>query len=136
MDLGFAHVCIKTGDLGATERFYTGVLGLEKVFNFCRDGKPCGFYLRISDRQFIEVFDDGGVENRRPAIAHICLETHDLDLALGELKAHGIATTDKKLGCDKSYQTWFKDPNGIDIELHEYTDRSAQLTGEDVSVDW
>ena len=44
MELSFAHVCIKTGDLGATERFYTGVLGLEKVFSFCRDGKTSAPY--------------------------------------------------------------------------------------------
>ena len=58
------------------------------------------------------------------------------DAAQRELAAHGITTSEKKLGGDKSWQIWFKDPNGMDIELHQYTDASAQVTGKDVAVNW
>lgn len=57
MKLAYAHICIKTEKLDETEAFYTKVLGLEKVYNFTKNKKIFGFYLRISDMQFIEVFE-------------------------------------------------------------------------------
>ncbi len=135
MKLAYAHICIKTEDLDKTEEFYTQVLGLEKVFNFTKGRKRLGFYLRISDMQFIEVCEANNISHTPASISHLCLETDKIDDIKERLNSCDIDTTDKKLGCDNSYQIWFKDPNGIDIELHEYTDKSSQITGKDVEVD-
>jgi hypothetical protein len=35
------------------------------------------------------------------------------------------------MGHDQSWQAWLADPNGITIELHEYTDKSSQVLGSD-----
>jgi glyoxylase I family protein len=136
MKLTYAHICINTEDLDKTEEFYTQVLGLEKVYNFTKNKKVFGFYLRISGMQFIEVFKANNISNTPASIRHLCLETDNIDGMKERLNNHDIDTTEKKLGSDNSYQIWFKDPNGIDIELHEYTDKSSQITGEDVEVDW
>ena len=134
MELKFAHICISTRDLAATVRFYTEALGLEKVFNFVRNGEVTGVYLRISDMNFIEVFEAPDVENHPSSISHLCLETGDIDTTTSELRDRGIKVTDKKTGADGSYQVWLEDPNGIQIELHQYTESSSQITGADVTV--
>ena len=134
MELKFAHICIRTRDLAETVRFYTEALGLEKVFNFLRNGEVMGAYLRISDMNFIEVFEVPDVENHPSSISHLCLETDDIDAAATELRSRGVKVTDRKTGADGSYQVWFADPNGIQIELHQYTESSSQITGTDVTV--
>lgn len=136
MKLEYAHICIKAKNLAETEHFYTQVLGLEKAFTFRKGAKAIGCYLRLNGTEFIEVFEDPAAANAPSVMAHLCLRTYDIDAARRTLQAHGIAVTEKKMGCDQSWQIWFKDPNGMDIELHEYTDASAQLTGKDVAVDW
>ena len=136
MRLAIAHVCIHTRDLAATEAFYTGALGLTKVFDFTKNGQVKGCYLRLAERSFIEVFEVDEASAPRSALAHLCLETDDIDGMKARLEAHGVATTEKKKGCDDTYQIWFKDPNGIDIELHEYTDTSAQHNPRDLEMDW
>ncbi len=136
MTLGIAHVCIHTRDLKATETFFTEALGMTKHFDFTKNGAVRGCYLELSAGAFIEIFEveDAG---RGPApLAHLCLETDDIDGMKARLEAHGVATTEKKKGCDDTYQIWFKDPNGIDIELHEYTATSAQRIPRDLEMDW
>ncbi|TIP51868.1 MAG: VOC family protein, partial [Mesorhizobium sp.] len=44
--------------------------------------------------------------------------------------------TPKKLACDDTYQAWITDPNGVRIELFEYTAKSAQFAGGDRVADW
>ncbi|MBN2739181.1 MAG: VOC family protein [Spirochaetales bacterium] len=137
MKTALAHVCIKVKNLEETLKFYQDILGFRKVFDFTHKGRLHGFYLEIGQRQFLECFDERSGGN--PAISplsHICLETDDIDSMKQRLEAHGIEVSEKKLGGDQTYQVWFKDPDGIDIEFHQYTDKSSQFTGEPVEVDW
>ena len=129
-----AHLCLHTQDLDATLAFYSDALGLEKAFDFERQGKPFGYYLKLGANTFLEVFegDPGAVGN----INHLCLETDDLDATLARLGEHGIAFTDKKLGADRSWQSWITDPSGVRIELHQYTDQSAQFRGGTCIATW
>jgi catechol 2,3-dioxygenase-like lactoylglutathione lyase family enzyme len=135
MALSIAHVCIKTADLVKTETFFIEGLGMTKVFDFKKGNRRVGCYLKMSRRHYIEIFE-APEENGRSPIAHLCLETDDIDAMIQRLNRFGVKTTEKKMGCDSTYQTWFKDPNGIDIEVHQYTDKSAQLLGGDVEIDW
>lgn len=131
-----AHVCLFSRDLERTRRFYCDGLGLSVQFRFMRQGEPFGFYLKVSDSQFIEVFyrdePSGGVAQ----IGHICLETDDLEALRRDLTAKGIETTEPKLGSDHSWQMWLRDPDGTAIEFHQYTAQSTQYTGGDCIVTW
>ena len=129
-----AHVCIHTTNLTKTEHFYCQALGLKKQFEFVRNDKPFGFYLRLGNHSFIEVFagDPGEVGN----INHLALEVTSIDEIAQTLKAHGYEISEKKMGGDHSWQAWTADPSGIRIELHEYTAQSMQLTGGVCHVDW
>lgn len=125
---GLAHVCLSSTDLEATERFYGEGLGLKKAFDFIREGKVIGFYFELPRNGFIEVFKRDEVEARASQpISHFCLEVDDIDQIGTQLAAQGYEVTAKTLGADSSWQCWTKDPSGVRIEFHQYTERSSQI---------
>jgi lactoylglutathione lyase/glyoxylase I family protein len=128
---GFAHVCLSATDLAAVERFYCGGLGLKKAFDFIRNDRVIGFYLELSQGEYIEVFqrDEIDVKANSP-IQHFCLEVDDMEQIGLRLTENGYDVTQKKLGADKSWQMWTTDPTGVRIEFQQYTDRSSQITHE------
>ncbi|WP_027054669.1 VOC family protein [Mesorhizobium erdmanii] len=132
-----AHVCIFANDLDETRHFYKDVLGMDTQFNFLRDGKVFGFYLNCGGRSHVEVFrKDGARFSEMDQINHFCLEVEDIDAAIAHIKSKGVAVTARKLACDDTCQAWLSDPNGVKIELFEYTAKSAQFTGGDRVADW
>ena len=129
-----AHLCLISKDLAATERFYTTALGLKKAFDFLSKGTITGFYLAVRDDSFIEVFlTDQTPDGKSSAIQHFCLEVDSIDEISDRVKKAGYAITDKQMGSDQSWQAWLTDPNGVRIELHEYTPASSQITRTDVN---
>jgi len=132
-----AHVCIFAQDLEATRSFYRDVLGLDTRFNFLRDGRIFGFYLDCGGRSHVEVFEKAEASySERNQINHFCLEVEDIEAAVAHIRSKGVAVTAKKLACDDTWQVWTTDPNGVKIELFEYTAKSAQFTGGDRVADW
>ncbi len=130
-----AHICISTNSLDETEKFYCSCLGLSKKFNFIRDGKVVGYYLQINENNFIEVFlTDANSSEQEPLVKHFCLEVDDIDKTIEEIGNFGVSVTDKKMGDDNTWQAWLTDPNGIKIELHQYTDKSSQVVGSDCVI--
>lgn len=129
-----AHVCIHTVDLEATAKFYCDGLGLEKGFEFVKDDSPFGYYLKLGEQSFIEVFqgEPGEVGN----INHLAIEVEDLDQVIQRLREHGYEVGDKTMGADHSWQAWTADPSGVRIEFHEYTEDSMQLKGGVCHVNW
>ncbi|MBN1562442.1 MAG: VOC family protein [Anaerolineae bacterium] len=132
-----AHLNIISTDLAASEHFYCTILGLEKAFEFHKEGELFGFYIKTGDMTFIEIFtSDEAAKVERPLIHHLCLETDDLDAVIASVRAQGGAITDKKRGTDQSWQAWTTDPNGVAIEIMQYTEDSSQYTGRDCIVNW
>ncbi len=134
---GIAHICLLSADLELTEKFYVGVLGMKKKFDFLRSGHTIGFYLEAAPGQFLEVFQKSERElEKSSALTHFCLEVNDIHAASHHLHRHGIDHQAPRLGSDQSWQLWFNDPDGIAIELHQYTPESSQLTGMPCQVNW
>lgn len=132
-----AHACIFAHDIDETADWYSRVLGMEKVFNFLRDGKSFGYYLDAGGRTHVEVFHKDDSEfTERNQINHICLEVENMDEAIAHIRAQGVEATDKMNGCDDTWQSWITDPNGVKIELFEYTSESAQFVGRDRVAHW
>ena len=131
-----AHVAIETHDLEKTELFYCGVLRLKKQFSFLKNGKQVGFYIKVSDRSFLEVFQTENMPAGKSALTHYCFETDNIEQAHNYLCSVGISTSEINKGCDSTLQFWFEDPNGIAMEFHQYTYESSQLTGKSVEIDW
>ena len=110
---------------------------MDTRFNFLRDGRIFGFYLDCGGRSHVEVFEKSEARySEANQINHFCLEVEDIDAALVHIRSKGVEITPKKLACDDTYQAWISDPNGVKIELFEYTDKSAQFAGRDRVADW
>ena len=131
----FAHLCIHTNNLEETEKFYCDLLGFSKKFDFIKEGSLFGIYIDLGNGNFLEFFHSKEKMNNGP-IQHFCFEVENLDLTMEKLKKAGLEVTEKKFGTDKSWQFWITDPNGIPIEIQQYTEESSQFTGENCSVDW
>ena len=131
-----AHVCLNVTDLQRSLAFYKK-LGLKERFDFTRRGRDFGRYLEISEKNYLELFEEprqGAVINN--GLAHFCLETEDLPALMAHLNAQGVAFTPKKVGPDHTAQIWLEDPDGNRFEVHEYTPQSMQLVGGSVEADW
>ena len=132
-----AHVCIHSRDLERTQEFYCDTLGMKKKFDFVKGEELIGFYLEVGQGHFIEVFKgDTAAEPQGRRIMHFCLEVGDIDGVRERLISRGIGASEKKMGCDGSWQIWCKDPDGIDMEFHQYTPESSQGTGARCLVNW
>ena len=109
---------------------------MEKLFNFVLRKEVIGFYLKAANETFLEVFRDGaaapGAERR--TLHHFCLQTDVLADLRQRLVDRGYAPREIIMGADQSPQFWVQDPNGLEIEFQEYTDKSSQLTGHDVEL--
>lgn len=132
-----AHVCIGAKNLDAVEKLYCGALGFSKRFDFIKNDKVVGFYLHAGDDTFLEVFHADEVPWHGSPIRHLCLETDDLDAVLAKVKAQGYKVGEKKLGADHTWQFWIQDaPDGVAIEVQQYTKESCQHTGKACVVNW
>jgi len=69
-------------------------------------------------------------------IMHFCLESTDIDDLVQMLDSQGILHTDKKMGCDNTWQVWLTDPDGNAFEVHQYTKDSMQRIGGEAEIDW
>ncbi|WIJ23593.1 VOC family protein [Devosia sp. RR2S18] len=71
-------------------------------------------------------------------INHICLETEDIDGFIEAVRSKGAEITDKKLGVDGTWQAWMADPNGVKLEIFQYTEDSMQFgpRGAECQVNW
>lgn len=131
-----AHVCLNVRDLNASLAYYTAI-GFTVKFKFTRKNTLFGAYLEIAPGSYLEIFETTETLEAQPrGIAHFCLETDDIDGFISRCAAEKIAVTPKKLGCDHTWQVWLKDPDGNAFEVHEYTAKSSQRTGESVEADW
>ena len=130
-----AHVCIETNDLEKTETFYR-ILSLKRQFDFKNlQGELVAFYLAFNNNTYVEVIKT--TKPKRPGlIRHFAIEVDDIDAAHQTLLEHGIDVTEKELGIDNTWMITCTDPNGVFIELHEYTADSLQLVGGVCEVDY
>ena len=131
-----AHVCLETADLEGTKSFYCDVLGMSTQFEFIKNGELFGYYLKICEGNYLEIFSIDKLPRGKSPIKHICLETGNIDVIISSLDSNGIEHNEKTMGCDNTWQVWCKDPSGIDIEFHQYTPQSLQLIGGECTVTW
>lgn len=132
-----AHVCIFARDLAETEAFYRDVLGIPVKFDFTRNDARFGFYLDAGGRTNVEVFLNPEASYAGSnQINHLCLEVASIEDAVAHIRGRDVEVSDPKFGVDDTWQAWVTDPNGVKIELFEYTDKSAQFLGGDRVANW
>ena len=128
MITGIAHLCFVVQDLERSVSFYCDQLGLTPGFDYHNEhGEWYGKYIHVGQRTFIELFKaDVGPPVPAPSYRHVCLEVDDLEGTVAELRSSGVEVSEPELGKDRSWQAWLTDPDGNQIELHQYTRESKQ----------
>lgn len=135
MIVRLAHVCIETNNLEATEKFYTA-LGARRQFEFRnKRGALVGMYLYFGENSYIEVIKVSKVRIEG-AVRHFALEVEDVNAVYETLIGRGIEATPATLESDHTLMVTCHDPNGIFIELQQYTANSMQKVGGVCEVDY
>ena len=110
---GIHHVNITVGDRDEAMAFYCGLLGLTE-----RSDRPDfpfpGAWLDVGAQQFHLVVGTP----RAPDGDHVAIVVDDLDVAVAEVSAAGLAVTSIR-AAGTSRQAFVRDPWGNRIELHE-----------------
>jgi catechol 2,3-dioxygenase-like lactoylglutathione lyase family enzyme len=89
---GIAHVALRVHDLAASRAFYQS-LGFEEAFDLRRDNIPYESFIKINDRQFIELYPVTE-KDPDPAFLHLCFESDDIQSIHDDYALHGLNPTD------------------------------------------
>jgi glyoxylase I family protein len=111
--VGVHHVSINVRDVDEALRFYVDRLGL-----VLRGDRP--------DFGFAGAWLDAGgqqvhlIEGEPPAAVgqHFAVQVHEIDAAIAELRAQGVAVSDASV-VGTGRQAFLSDPSGNGVELHQ-----------------
>ncbi len=119
-----AHWALKVHDLERSLTFYRDTLGFEEMMRitYPETGKLMLVYLRVTDRQYVELFPNGqgtvAPDEDTTSMHHVCLQVDSIADVAASLKKLGVPLfRDAKLGLDGNNQCWIKDPDGNRIEF-------------------
>lgn len=117
---GVAHIAIFSKDVEASRAFYTGLLGFQEAFKtFQPDGKLSLTFIKINDRQFIELFPER--EPLSDRMAHFAVEVDDAEAMRAYLASKGITVPERvPKGRTGNLNFTIKDPDGRGIEFVQY----------------
>jgi catechol 2,3-dioxygenase-like lactoylglutathione lyase family enzyme len=125
--IGFHHTAIRSANIDASIRFYTGVLGL-KVRITWGEGKTRAAMIDAGDGNYVEVFArDEKFDPMGGTILHFALRTDDCTAMLEQVRAAGAEITmePKEIVIDSSAGpvpvkiAFFKGPDGEIVELFQ-----------------
>jgi catechol 2,3-dioxygenase-like lactoylglutathione lyase family enzyme len=115
---GIAHVAIRVSDLNRSRDFYKK-LGYEEAFAFTKDGVTTESFLKVNDRQFIEMYPQ-----QQPSQAigfmHVCFAGADLEALNREYLARGLTPTPVKRAGAGNLLFTMVGPEKQNIEYTQY----------------
>jgi lactoylglutathione lyase len=96
--VGVAHIGLKTDDMEAARKFYTGVLGFQEPFSLDKPpAEGTGLlltYFKVNDHQYIEVFPELK-DPKEDRLSHISFETTDAEQLRAYLASKGVKVPEK-----------------------------------------
>ncbi len=115
---GIAHAAIRVADLDKSRAFYEK-LGFEEAFSMSRDGKPTQSFIKVNDRQFIELYPQ-----MKPTDAigfmHVCFESAEIEALNRTYLARGLTPLPvRKAGAGNLLFT-MEGPEKQNIEYTQY----------------
>ncbi len=124
---GVAHVAIFAADIDKTRAFYKDFLGYGEPFDLKNpDGSLSLTFLKINDRQYIEVFPEK--EKGSDRFNHVSVETDDIEGMRAYLASKGVKVPEKlannRIG-NRSFN--IKDPDGHTLELVQYLPNGGSM---------
>jgi len=117
---GLSHVALYVHDLDKSRAFYKDFLGYEEPYSlFDTNGGVHLTFIKINDRQFIELFPEHETNSDR--LYHIALETDDAEAMRVYLASRGVKVPDKvPKGRIGNLNFNIFDPEGHQIEIVQY----------------
>ena len=145
---GITHCSFFCNDFEKMVSFYRDTLELPAVFTLRNeDGTPWLTYLKVSDRQFVELFNTKYTGDNKWgtfSMGHFSLLVKDIYAAVSRAGGegrfdHGRPFREQALPASplfdgrparllRSMTAWVQDPEGNEIELMQYTPASMQTT--------
>jgi lactoylglutathione lyase len=119
---GISHAAFYVSDMAKARAFYEGFLGFQSPFSIPRKNPAEQLvWIKINDRQTVELFPGSEVAPDADRLYHIAVETDDAEAMRLYLQSKGVAVPPKtaigKIG-NKNY--FVKDPSGNIVEIVEY----------------
>jgi catechol 2,3-dioxygenase-like lactoylglutathione lyase family enzyme len=115
---GIAHVALRVSDVPKLRAFYK-TLGWEQAFEFSDDKGTTTSYVKVSDRQFIELYRKDKPSDAL-GLMHICMQASDLDRVAAAYAALGLAPTQPRKARAGNVLFNLRDPEGQIIECTQY----------------
>jgi catechol 2,3-dioxygenase-like lactoylglutathione lyase family enzyme len=133
--VGMPHVDFRVHDIEASRHFYKDFLGYSEPFDIKADGKLVMAFIKINDRQYIELSPE--TSPNEPRFVHLALETDDAEGLRKYVKSKGYKGSDKEAsrGRIRNIGTGLEDPDGNRIDVTQYTPdgESMKDVGKDMS---
>ena len=115
---GIAHAAIRVADLDKSRAFYEK-LGFEEAFAMSRDGKPTQSFIKVNDRQFIELYPQTKPTDT-VGFMHVCFESAEIEALNKAYVARGLAPIPvRKAGAGNLLFT-MEGPEKQNIEYTQY----------------
>ena len=118
---GLSHIGLFVSDLPKALTFYHDFLGYEEQFQLTDpDGKVALKFMKVNDRQFVELFPERNPEDER--LYQVAFIVEDIEAMHLHLKSNGIAVPEKyNKGRIGNLSFSVKDPDGHILEFVQYT---------------
>ncbi len=115
---GIAHAAFRVSDVAKTSLFYQK-LGFDQAFAFSRDGKTSQAFIKINDRQFIELYPLTPGDSQ-VGFMHLCFEGQDLVELNATYRQRGLNPTEVKKAHAGNLLFTMVGPEHQNIEYTQY----------------
>ena len=114
---GVAHVAVRVADLERSRAFYQQ-LGFVQAFAAEKNGKPAESFLKINDRQFLELYP--AADGKSTGFLHLCFEGSDLAALHDFYVSRGLQPTPVKTAGAGNLLFTMAGPEAQNIEYTQY----------------
>ena len=115
---GIGHVAYRVSDL-EKELAFLAKLGFEQSFGFPAGGKVNQVFVKVSDREFIELYQQTAA-NQPLGWMHVCYEAGDINALVAAIASRGLKPTPVRKAAAGNLISSLDDPEGRTTEFTQY----------------
>lgn len=117
---GIAHAAFRVSDLSATLAFYQK-LGFDRAFELTtKDGRPSEDFVKLNDRQFVELYPASLAPTEPLGLMHLCYEAADLAAVQAAYAAAGLNPPAVRKASAGNLLLVLRGPGNVVIEYTQY----------------